>query len=185
MSIFRIFETFSLLVKPRVRASSTSREAIVFNILAKFFVETNMLIKIEAGRAAGGKCMGFESPAGETRLSAFQGHNITERQGMASVAKVNGRSIIVADDELVVLLADILEKMDLVEQKLIQLRVQGSLPSATGADASGTTSRVESAKSTARMFAMKAVDVAKEAVLFCARIDNTYGCLKPRRVLGH
>ena len=104
---------------------------------------------------------------------------------MAIVASVNSRSIIVADDELTVLLADMLEKMEVVEAKLIQLRLQGSSLSATGADVSGATGRVESAKSTARIFAMKAVDVAKEAVLFCARIDNTYGRLKPRRMLEH
>ena len=104
---------------------------------------------------------------------------------MATMARISDRSIIVADDELMGLLADMLEKMELVEAKLIQLRLQGSLPSATGADASGATSRVERAKSTARIFAMKAVEVAKEAVLFCARIDSTYGRLKPRRVLEH
>ena len=104
---------------------------------------------------------------------------------MATVARVNGRSIIVADDELMVLLADMLERMEVVEAKLIQLRLQGSSPSATGTDAGGATGRVESAKSTARMFAMKAVEVAKEAVLFCARIDNTYGSLKPQRGLEH
>ena len=104
---------------------------------------------------------------------------------MATVARVNSRSIIVADDELMVLLADMLEKMEVVEAKLIQLRLQGSSPIATGADASGAASRAESAKSTARVIAVKAVDVAKEAVLFCAGIDNTYGRLKPRRVLEH
>ena len=98
---------------------------------------------------------------------------------MATVGqRVNSRSIIVADDELMMLLADMLEKMEVVEAKLIQFRLQGSSPSATGADASGATSRVESAKSTARMFAMKSVEVAKEAVLFCARIDDTYGKLR-------
>jgi hypothetical protein len=104
---------------------------------------------------------------------------------MATVARVNSRSIIVADDELMVLLAEMLEKMEVIEAKLIQLRLQGSLPSAASEDASGATSRVESTKSIARMFAMKAVEVAKEAVLFCARFDNTYGRLKPRQVLEH
>ncbi len=97
---------------------------------------------------------------------------------MATWQRVNGRSVIVADDKLMLVLAEMLEKMVLVEAKLIQLRLQGSLPSATGADASGATSRVESAQSTARMFAMKAVEVAKEAVLFCARLDNTCGRLE-------
>ena len=52
---------------------------------------------------------------------------------MATVG--NGRSIIVADDELMVLLADMLEKMEVVEAELIQLRLQGSFP-ARGARAS-------------------------------------------------
>jgi hypothetical protein len=104
---------------------------------------------------------------------------------MAIVARDNGRFVIVADDELMVLLAEMLEKMESVEAKLIQLRLQGSLPSATGAGASGGACRAKNAKSTARMFAMKAVDVAKEAVLLCDRFDNTYGRLKPRRVLEH
>ena len=52
MSKFRIFETLALLVKLTARALSASREAIVFNILAKLIVETNVLIKFEDGRAA-------------------------------------------------------------------------------------------------------------------------------------
>ena len=52
MSNFRIFETSALLVKLRARASSTSRETIVSNILAKHFVETNVLIDFEDGQAA-------------------------------------------------------------------------------------------------------------------------------------
>jgi len=52
MSKFRIFETLALLVKLRPRASSTSREAIVRNILARPFVETNVLMEFEDGRAA-------------------------------------------------------------------------------------------------------------------------------------
>ncbi|MGO9486534.1 MAG: hypothetical protein ACLPX9_18480 [Rhodomicrobium sp.] len=104
---------------------------------------------------------------------------------MATVATDNGRSVIVADEELMLLLADMLEKMELVEAKLMQLRRQGSFPSAIGADAYGATSTVDSTKSAAREFAIKAVDVAKEAVLFCARFDDAYCCLKPRGVLEH
>ena len=84
-----------------------------------------------------------------------------------------------------VLLADMLEKMEVVEAKLIQLRLQGSFLSATGADVSGATSRAETRQKHCAEFAIKAVEVAKEAVLFCARIDDTYGRLKPRRVLEH
>ena len=89
---------------------------------------------------------------------------------MATVERDDNLSVIVADEELMVLLADMLEKMELVEAKLMQLRLQGSFPSTPGADASGATGKVDSAKSTAREFAMKAVEVAREAVLFCARL---------------
>jgi hypothetical protein len=78
-----------------------------------------------------------------------------------------------------------LEKMELVEAKLMQLRHQGSFPGATSGDASRTGGKVDSAKNTARVFAMKAVDVAKEAVLFCTRFDDGYCRLKPRRVQEH
>ncbi len=104
---------------------------------------------------------------------------------MATLARDNGRSVIVADEDLLLLLAGMLEKMDLVEAKLMQLRRQGPFSSTAGAEASSATSSVDSAKSAARKLSMKAVDVAKEAVLFCAGLDNTYCRLKPRRVLEH
>ena len=65
------------------------------------------------------------------------------------------------------------------------LSQQSSFPSATGGDASCTSDKVDSTNSIARVFAMKAVDVAKEAVLFCARFNDAYCRLKPRLVLEH
>ena len=104
---------------------------------------------------------------------------------MATVARNNGRSVIVADEDLMVLLADMLEKMELLEAKVMLLGQQGSFPSATGADTSGPAIRVDTAKSAAREFAIKAVGVARDAVLFCARLDDAHGRVKPRRVLEH
>ncbi len=104
---------------------------------------------------------------------------------MTTVARDNSGSVIVADEELMMLLADMLEKMELVEAKLMRLGQQGSFSSATGADASGTTGTLRRAKSIARELAMKAVEVAREAVLFCEQLDNTCDRLKPWRVLQH
>ena len=98
-----------------------------------------------------------------------------------TAARDNGRSIIVADEDLMVQLADILEKMELVEAKLMRLRQQGSFRGASATNAG----RVNGAKSSARTLAIKAVEVAKEAVLFCARFDDSYCRLKPQRMLEH
>jgi len=104
---------------------------------------------------------------------------------MATAARNSSRSVIVADEDLMVLLADMLEKMELLEAKMMQLGQQGSFPSATGADARGATIREDTAKSTAREFAIKAVGVARDAVLLCGRLDDAHSRLKPRRVLEH
>jgi len=104
---------------------------------------------------------------------------------MATATRDNGASVIVADEDLMVHLADMLEKMELVEAKLMRLGQQGSFSSATGADASGTTGTLRRAKSIARKLAMKAVEVARDAVLFCERLDNACGRPKSRRVLEH
>lgn len=94
---------------------------------------------------------------------------------MATVARSNSLPVIVEDDELVPILADMLEKMDLIEAKLMQLSRQGTLPgTATG-------SRVEIAKVTAQALATKAVTVARDAVLFCERLETARSCLEPRR----
>jgi hypothetical protein len=52
VSSFRIFEYPALLAKLRSRASVSSCRAIMVNIFAKPFAETNVLIGFEDGQAA-------------------------------------------------------------------------------------------------------------------------------------
>ena len=135
------------------------------NILAKPFVETNVLIDSRAAGQPAKKPMGLQEPSGLYKaVRIFQSAQyIWEEAAWQPRQETIARSIIVADDELMVLLGRLApQKMELVEAKLIQLRLQGSLPSATGADASGATRAEWSApQSTARIFAMKAVDSGK------------------------
>ena len=104
---------------------------------------------------------------------------------MATMARDNGWSAVVANEDLMVLLTDMLEKMNLVEAKLMQLRQQGTSPSPAGADVRHAASQADRVQSTAREIAAKAIEVAREAVLFCSSLDNAYCRLKPRRVLEH
>jgi hypothetical protein len=104
---------------------------------------------------------------------------------MATATRDNGASVIVADEDLMVHLADMLEKMELVEAKLMRLGQQASFPNGTDVDVSSATGRADRAQSTAHKLAMKAVEVARDAVLFCERLDNACGRPKSRRVLEH
>ena len=101
---------------------------------------------------------------------------------MTTAVKANGRFIIVGDEDLVVQLADMLEKMKMVEAKLTRLSRRGSIPSVTGMDANGATGGADGAQSAARELATKAVIVARDAVLFCERLEYTCSRSKPMRV---
>ncbi len=104
---------------------------------------------------------------------------------MATAARDNGGPVIVADEDLMVHLADMLENMKLLESKLMRLGQQGSFAAVTSTDVSSATGWADRAQSTAHEFAIKAVEIARDAVLFCERLDNGCGRPKSRRVLEH
>jgi hypothetical protein len=101
---------------------------------------------------------------------------------MTAAARDNGGPIIVADEDLMVQLADMLEKMQIVEAKLARLGRQRPIPGATGVDAGSATGWADRAQSTARELATKAVIVARDAVLFCERLEYACSGLEPIRV---
>jgi hypothetical protein len=70
---------------------------------------------------------------------------------MTTAARDNGRPIIVTDEDLMAQLADMLEKLKMVEAKLMRLARQGPIPCVTGVDASSATSQPDRAQSTARV----------------------------------
>jgi hypothetical protein len=101
---------------------------------------------------------------------------------MTTAARDNGGLIIVVDEDLMVQLADMLEKLKMVEAKLARLGRQRPISSATSVDAGSAKGRADGTQSTARELATKAVIVARDAVLFCERLEHTRSGLKPRRV---
>ncbi len=82
---------------------------------------------------------------------------------------------VVADENIIALLKDMLENLERAETNLALLG-HATLPSGlTGADASAVTAGMDIVKSAVHKFAVKAVGVARDSVLLYARLENADG----------
>ena len=104
---------------------------------------------------------------------------------MSTGARDSGSFVIVSDDDLMELLADALEMANSVEARMLRIAQQLSLQGATDSLLSEATVRAESAKIAAQKLALKAITIARDAVLLCDRLDDSRSRPKRRRVFAH